>query len=137
MFHGATSASLIAWPSRGLSASGCTGCGPEAPSGMPSADFTAMPPPLPIPICAHATTASAVTAIAQLSLADDIAHLAFLVHRPGLNAVVVLHEAGDGARLLDVGHRRLHIAGAVECTGYVQTTVADIQKRSEEHTAEL
>src|SRR5207237_10789061 len=94
MFHGATSASLIAWPSRGLSASGWTGCGPVAPSGMPSADFTAMPP-LPMPICAHATTASAETAIAQLSLADDIAHLAFLVHRPGLNAVVVLHEAGD------------------------------------------
>src|SRR3954468_2050770 len=98
MFQAATSVSLIAWPRRGLSASGCTGCGPVAPSGMPSADFTAMPP---VCICAHANAASAAAATAQLSLADDIAHLAFLVHRPGLNAVVVLHEAGDGARLLD------------------------------------
>src|SRR5690242_1993795 len=90
MFQAATSASLTAWPRRGLSGSGCTACGPLAPSGMPSADFAAMPPRLPVFICAHAATASAAAAIAQLSLADDIAHLAFLVHCPGLDAVVVL-----------------------------------------------
>src|SRR5581483_9757164 len=111
MFQGAISASLIAWPRRGLSASGCTGCGLVVPSGMPSADFAAMPPPLPMPIWAQPQTASAAAASARLGLADGIAHLAFLVDRPGLDAVVVLHEAGDGARLLDLRHRRLHIAG--------------------------
>src|SRR2546423_10953326 len=81
---------------------------------MPSADFAAMPPPVPIPICAQPAIASAAPARAKLSLADDIAHLAFLVDGPRLDAVMVLHEAGDGARLLDLRHRRLHIAGAVD-----------------------
>ena len=39
MFHAARSASLTARPKRGLSGSGCTACGPEAPSQMPSAVF--------------------------------------------------------------------------------------------------
>src|SRR5438067_1243479 len=115
MFHGATSLSAIAWPRRGLSGSGCTACGPVAPSGMPSADFAAMPAPLaPVLISAHARTASAAAAIAPLSLADVIAHLAFLIDGPGLDAVVVLHEAGNRARLLDLRHARLHVARTVE-----------------------
>src|SRR5206468_306239 len=54
----------------------------------------------------------------SLGLADNIAHLAFCVHCPGLNSVVVLHETDDGTRLLDILHARLHIAGAVDCAAH-------------------
>src|SRR5256885_12994741 len=92
IFQAARSASLIGWPKRGLSGKGCTACGPVLPSGMPLKDWFA-----------HPEIHSAATARARLdlSLADRIAHLAFGVDRPGLNAVVVLHEARDRARLLD------------------------------------
>src|SRR5881396_1777212 len=105
MFQAARSASLIGWPKRGLSGKGCTACGPVLPSGMPLKDWFA-----------HPEIHSAATARARLdlSLADRIAHLAFGVDRPGLNAVVVLHEARDRARLLDFLHCRLHVARAVE-----------------------
>src|SRR5512134_829001 len=45
MFHGATSASEIGLPKRGLSASGCTACGADLPSGIPVEDFSCIPPP--------------------------------------------------------------------------------------------
>src|SRR5713101_8481272 len=114
MFHAARSASLTGWPKRGLSGSGCTGCGPELPSGMPLEDFAAMPPPPPV-MLVQATRKSEdpIKAKTCLRLADDIAHLAFRVDRPGLNGAVVLHEADDGAHLLDVLHARLHVACAV------------------------
>src|SRR5207302_7878681 len=116
MFHAARSASLIGWPKRGLSGKGCTACGPVLPSGMPVDDFAAMPPPgfAHPKIHNDATT----TAMRDSSLADRIAHLAFGVHRPGLNAVMVLHEAHDRARLLDFLHRGLHVARAVECAAH-------------------
>src|SRR5947209_18064487 len=95
MFQAARSLSLTAWPKRGLSRSGCTGCGPVAPSGMPSAVLAAMPPPeLPPPgtirsICAQPHVASAAAAAAQtnLNLADGIAHLPVRVDRPRLDRV--------------------------------------------------
>src|SRR5436190_20570709 len=103
MFHAARSASLTGWPKRGLSGSARTGCGPVAPSGIPSAVFAAMPPPLPgiiRSICAQPHVASAAAAIVptNLNLADRIAHLPVRVDRPRLDRVVVLHEADDRAR---------------------------------------
>src|SRR2546427_10426713 len=97
MFQAASSASLIGWPKRGLSGKGCTACGPVLPSGMPLADFAVMlPPGFAQP---KTESAPAIDVMRTLSLADRIAHLAFGVDRPGLNAVVVLHEARDRARL--------------------------------------
>src|SRR5438128_2147226 len=114
MFHAARSASLTGWPRRGLSGSARTGCGPVAPSGMPSAVFAAMPPPagalLP-PIWAHAASARVAT---RLNLADGIAHLPIRTDRPRLDHVVVLHEADDCARLLYLAHARLYIAVVVD-----------------------
>src|SRR5688572_18339174 len=110
MFQAATSASETGLPKRGLSASGCTLCGAVLPSGMPVEDFSLMPPPPPI--VEQPTTTTPATRM--LSLADDIAHLPLGVDRPRLDRVVVLHEADDGARLLQVGHRRLHVAVAVD-----------------------
>src|SRR5438128_2036321 len=119
MFHAARSASLTGWPKRGLSGSARTGCGPVAPSGIPSAVFAAMPPPLPgiiRSICAQPHVASAAAAIVptNLNLADRIAHLPVRVDRPRLDRVVVLHEADDRARLAQVGDARLHVAIAVD-----------------------
>src|SRR2546425_2811253 len=114
MFHAARSASLTGWPKRGLSGSARTGCGVEVPSGIPSAVFAAMPPPAGVllpPIWAHA--ASARVAI-TLNLADCIAHLPIRIDRPRLDHVIVLHEAHDRPRLLDVAHARLHVAVAVD-----------------------
>src|SRR5712692_2424073 len=117
MFHAARSVSLTGWPKRGLSGKGCTACGPEAPSGMPLDDFAAMPPP---PRFTHPKTDNDATTMVRINsaLANRIAHLAFCVDRPRLNAVVVLHEARDGARFLDFLHRRLHIARTVDCAAH-------------------
>src|SRR5882672_1722456 len=109
MFHAARSASLTGCPKRGLSGSARTGCGPVAPSGIPSA---VLPPgALPPPIWAQAV--STTTAI-RLNLADRIAHLPIGTDGPGLDHVVVLHEADDGARFAQIRHARLHIAVAVD-----------------------
>src|SRR5256712_13191126 len=110
IFQAASSASLIGWPKRGLSGKGCTACGPVLPSGMPLADFAVMLPP----ISAQPHRVLVINTKISLRLADRVAHLAFGVDRPGLNAVVVLHEARDRARLLDFLHCRLHVARAVE-----------------------
>src|SRR3989442_8756824 len=96
MFQAASSASLIGWPKRGLSGKGCTTCGPVLPSGMPVDDFAPIPPPM----FAQPHSALMLKTKISLRLADRIAHLAFGVDRPGLNAVVVLYEACDRARLL-------------------------------------
>src|SRR2546425_2471339 len=114
MFHGARSASLTGWPKRGLSGSARTGCGPVAPSGIPSAVFAAMAPPAGVllaPIWAHAASARVAM---RLNLADGIAHLPIRTDRPGLDHVVVLHEADDRARLAQVGDARLHVTVAVD-----------------------
>src|SRR5688572_23410167 len=115
MFQAAISASLIGLPKRGLSASGCTGCGPVLPIQMPFEDFAGALPP-PMLRFAHEITvrAPATAANAALSLADDIAHLPSGVDGPRLDRVVVLHEADDGALLLNVLHGRLHVAVAVD-----------------------
>src|SRR2546427_183772 len=47
------------------------------------------------------------------TLRDGILHLPVRADRPGEDPVVVLHEARDGAHLLDVVDGRLHVAGAV------------------------
>src|SRR5262245_38383646 len=122
MFQGATSASVIGLPKRGLSASGCTGCGPVLPSGMPVDDFACVLSPE----VAQPTTAAAATMLPArtLSLADDIAHLPTGVDGPRLDRVVVLHEAHDGALLLEVLHRRLHVAVAVHRTAHEQRGLA-------------
>src|SRR5688572_2566778 len=118
MFQAATSASLMACPKRGRSGSGCTACGPAAPSGMPSAVLDVMPLPPPAPAHPHKASAPTTPAATSLSLADGIAHLPVCVHCPWLDRIVVLHEADDGARLLQVGHRRLHVAGAIHCAAH-------------------
>src|SRR5207244_1115726 len=111
MFQAARSLSLTAWPKRGLSGSARTGCGPVAPSGIPSAVLAAMPPldVLP-PMLLQPTMASAAAARANLNLADGIAHLPIRVDRPRLDRVIVLHETDDRARLAQVADARLHVA---------------------------
>src|SRR5260370_15395334 len=116
MSHATRSASLMGWPKRGLSGSGCTACGPELPSGMPLDDLAAVPPPMLAQ--PQTAAAAAVDAASSLSLADDIAHLPFRVDRPGLNGVVVLDEAHDRAHLLDVLHAGLYVARAVDGTAH-------------------
>src|SRR5688572_29154393 len=113
MFQAAISASLIGLPKRGLSASGCTGCGPELPIQMPFEDFAGalLPPRFAQEITVRAP---ATTANRALSLADDIAHLPIGVDGPRLDRVVVLNEAHDRALFLDVLHGRLHVAVAVD-----------------------
>src|SRR5262245_21620583 len=110
MFHATRSASLTGWPKRGLSGSGCTACGPALPSGMPLDDLAAMLPPPPMSAQPQNAAAVAADAASSLSLADDIAHLPCRADRPGLNGVVVLHEADDGAHFLDLLHTGLHVA---------------------------
>src|SRR5258708_33128627 len=105
MFHAARSASLTACPKRGLSGSARTGCGPVAPSGIPSA---VLPPGvLPPPIWAQAV--STTTAI-RLNLADGIAHLPIGTDGPRLDRVLVLQEADDGARFAQLLRARRRIA---------------------------
>src|SRR5688572_16614796 len=124
MFQAATSASVIGLPKRGLSASGCTGCGPELPIQMPVEDFAGAL--LPPPRFAHAITARAPATAANpaLSLADDIAHLPIGVDGPRLDAVVVLHEAHDRALLCDLLHARLHVPRAVDRAAHQQRGLA-------------
>src|SRR3982074_14557 len=100
MSQAARSASLIGWPKCGFSGKGCTACGPVLPSGIPVHDLPAPPPPL----SAQPHRALVIKTKVSLRLTDRIAHLAFGVDRPGLNPVMVLHEAGDRARLLDFLH---------------------------------
>src|SRR3954463_11115284 len=114
MFHAARSASLTAWPKRGRSGSACTACGPVLPSGMPSAVLEAMPGP-DGPCLAEQLQRSALPKASRvLNLADDIAHLPAGVDAPRLDAVVVLDEADDRARLAQVGDARLDVAVRVE-----------------------
>src|SRR5688500_1355767 len=119
MFQRATSASLIGWPKRGRSATGCTSWGPVLPSGIPMAFFALMPIPERMGVSAvlaqpqASRPAASTQATVASGLADRIAHLPFVVHRPWLDGVVVLHEAHDRARLLQVRHARLHVAVVV------------------------
>src|SRR5687767_13540022 len=71
---------------------------------------------LSIVAVAHAPSPSARTTAAAtcLRLADDIGHLPIRVDGPGLDRVVVLHEADDGAHLGEVRYRGLDVAGAVD-----------------------
>src|SRR5690349_652533 len=112
MFQLARSASLTACPKRGLSGSGCTACGAVLPSGTPAVECTAMGLPF-MPAQPRAASATVTAAARSLSLADCIAHLPGLVDRPRLDRVVVLHEADDRARLLQVRDARLHVAVVV------------------------
>src|SRR5687767_8831074 len=115
MFQAAISASLIGLPKRGLSASGCTGCGPELPIQMPVEDFAGALLPAMFRFAQEITArAPATTANAALSLADDIAHLPIGVDGPRLDRGDVLHEAADRALLLHLLHGRLHVTGAVD-----------------------
>src|SRR5260221_11992163 len=105
MFHAARSASLTACPKRGLSGSARTGCGPVAPSGIPSA---VLPPGvLPPPIWAQAVS---TTAAIRLKLADGIAHLPIGNDRPGVERGVVLHQPDHRARFSQIRHPPPHIS---------------------------
>src|SRR5258706_14239132 len=104
MFHAARSASLTACPKRGLSGSARTGCGPVAPSGIPSA---VLPPgALPPPIWAQAVR---TTTGIRLNLAAGIPHLPLCTDGPGVDRVLGLHKGLDRAPFLQIRHARLHI----------------------------
>src|SRR3954468_3479933 len=127
MFHAAMSPSLIGLPKRGLSASGCTGCAPVVPRGIPVADFACMPPAPPRFAQERRKTEPAITPLIAkpgLRLADDIAYLPVGRHRPWLNRVVVLNEAYDGALLLDVLHSRLDVTVAVHRAAHQRRRLA-------------
>src|SRR5258705_13396996 len=110
MFQLARSASLTAWPKRGRSGIGCTACGPVLPSGMPVDDLVVMPPFIAAQPINELPTRRKIS----LSLADGIFHLPAGGDGPRLDRIVVLHEAHDRARLREVLHARLHVAGAVD-----------------------
>src|SRR5688572_329255 len=117
MFTATRSASATGWPNFGRSGSGCTGWGEVLPRKMPSAVRAIGPcaPPLSMVAVAHAPSPSARTTAAPtcLRLADDIGHLPVGAYGPRLDRVVVLDEADDGPDLREVGHRGLHVSGAV------------------------
>src|SRR5437879_12314640 len=92
MFHAARSASPMGWPK------------PTVGAGA----FCAIRGAL-----AHAAAISALAATTATALCDGILDLPAGGDGPGEDAVVVLDEAGDGAGLLEVLHRRLHVARAV------------------------
>src|SRR5713226_2147499 len=82
---------------------------------MPSAVFADMPPPrCSMAAQPQSVNAPAHAATSSLSLPDSIAHLAFVVHRPRLNAVVVLYESHRESALLKLLHAGLHVAGTVD-----------------------
>src|SRR5262245_607539 len=90
MFQAAMSASVIGLPKRGVGLFDCA-----------SADSSA-------------SDENSSSASAPANLCDRIFHLPVCADRPGEDPVVVLHEADERAGFRDLGHRGLHVAGAVD-----------------------
>src|SRR5262245_11454462 len=90
MCQAAMSASVIGLPNRGVGLFDCA----SAPS--------------------SASDENSSSASAPANLCDRIFHLPACADRPGKDSVVVLHEADERAGFRDLGHRGMHVPGAVD-----------------------